>query len=80
MVLYVGSYGRHQLASVRTILWPKWRKQFQQYRSYSGLDSEGEPRQVDTLFYCMGKEAESVLVSTNVIADQQSKYSDVWEI
>ena len=31
----------------------------------------------DTLLYCMSKEAESVLVSTNVTADQQSKYSNV---
>ena len=50
--------------------WPKWRKCFRLYRSASGLDTEGELRQVDTLLYCMGEEAESVLVSTNVTADQ----------
>ena len=54
-------------------VWPKWKKRFQQYRSASGLGAEGEPRQVDTLLYCMGEEAESVLVSTNVTADQRSK-------
>ena len=57
--------------------WPKWRKCFQQYGNASALHEEGEPRQVHTLLYCMGKEAESVLVSTNVTADQGSKYSDV---
>ena len=49
--------------------WPKWMKRFQQYRSASGRDAEGELRQVDTLLYCMGGEAESVLVSTNVEAN-----------
>ena len=59
--------------------WPKWRKRFQQYKSASGLDAEGEPQQVNTLLYCIGEEAESVLISTNVTANQRSKYSDVME-
>ena len=59
--------------------WPKWRNRFQQFRSASGLDAEEEPRQVHTLLYCMSDEADSVLVSTNVTADQGSKYSNVME-
>lgn len=41
--------------------WPKWKKRFEQYRSASGLKTEEDPRQVDTLLYCMGEEADSVL-------------------
>ena len=57
--------------------WPKWRKRFEQFRSASGLNAEGEPRQVDTLLYCMGEEAESVLLSTNITADKRRQYSEV---
>lgn len=57
--------------------WPKWRKRFEQYRSASGLDAESESRQVDTLLYCLGDEADSVLASTNISAEDRKKYEEV---
>ena len=57
--------------------WPKWRKRFRQYRSASGLDAESETRQVDTLLYCLGDEADSVLASTNISAEDCKKYQEV---
>ena len=59
--------------------WPKWKKRFQQYRSASGLDAESEPRQVDTLLYCLGEEADSVLSSTNISSANRKKYDRVME-
>ena len=57
--------------------WPKWKRCFQQYRSASGLEGEPGTRQVDTLLYCMGEEADSVLSSTDVMEGQRKVYEDV---
>ena len=46
--------------------WPKWKRHFQQYHLASGLLQESEERQVNTLLYCLGEEAEDILASTNV--------------
>ena len=51
--------------------WPKWKKRFEHYRSASGLKAEEDPRQVDTLLYCMGEEADSVLASTHISAEDR---------
>ena len=59
--------------------WPKWKKRFQQFRSASGLNAEEEPRQVDTLLYCLGEEADSVLSSTNISTANRKKYDRVME-
>ena len=40
-----------------------------------GLDAE--PRQIDTLLYCLGGEADSVLTSTNITAEDRKKYQEV---
>lgn len=50
--------------------WAKWKRQYEQFRMASGLANEGETRQVSTLLYCMGEEAEDVLTSTE-ISDEQ---------
>lgn len=57
--------------------WPKWKRRFQQYQSTAGLATEDETRQVDTLLYCMDEEADSVLTSTNIRADDRKKYTAV---
>ena len=57
--------------------WPKWIKRFEQYRSASGLDADSETRQIDTLLYCLGGEAESVLASTNITADDRKVYKTI---
>ena len=54
--------------------WEKWRKRFEQYRVAFGLKQEDEPRQVTTLLYSMGEEAESVLSSTGINDADREKY------
>ena len=45
--------------------WLKWKRRFEQYRHASGLSSEGsEERQVSTLLYCLGEEANAMTVVT----------------
>ena len=37
--------------------WPRWLRRFEQYRVASGLSTEDEEKQVNTLLYCLGEEA-----------------------
>jgi len=46
--------------------WLRWRKRFEQFRIASGLSAESEDRQVNTLLYCLGEEADDVLNLTNI--------------
>ena len=57
--------------------WPWWRRCFKQYRSASGLSEESEVQQVSTLLYCLSEEAEDVLMSTNIAAEDRVKYGPV---
>ena len=59
--------------------WPRWSKRFEQFWVASGLSSESDTRQVCTLLYCLGTEAEDVLRSTNISEDNQKKYNVVHE-
>ena len=59
--------------------WPRWSKRFEQFRVASGLNSKDETRQVCTLLYCLGAEAEDVLRSTNISDDNRKKYNKVHE-
>ena len=59
--------------------WPKWIKRFEQYRVVSGLSKDSETRQVSTLLYCLGDEAEDVLSSTNISEEDKVNYSKVLE-
>ena len=45
--------------------WKKWRSRFEQYRLASGLSKESAERQVSSLLYCMGEDAEAVLAKVN---------------
>ena len=57
--------------------WPRWKRRFEQFRSASGLADEAELRQVSTLLYCLGEEADDVLTSTNITEENRKKYSEV---
>ena len=57
--------------------WEKWKKRFELFLSASGLDREEETRKVSTLMYCLGEDAEGVLVSTNIRDDDRKKYQEV---
>ena len=57
--------------------WPKWRRRFEQFRVASGLSKEDEERQISTLLYCLGEDADDVLTSTNISNESRKKYTDV---
>ena len=57
--------------------WPRWRNRFEQFRFASGLSNDDPKKQVNTLLYCIGEEAESVLSSMNVTQDERSEYDTV---
>lgn len=42
--------------------------------SASGLDKEDKNRCISTLLYCLGEDAEDVLVSTHISNDDQKVY------
>ena len=59
--------------------WPKWRRRFQQFREASGLSGEDDVRQVSTLLYCLGEEANDVLASTHISEEDKKVFSKVVE-
>ena len=58
-------------------LWSKWKRRFEQFTSASGLDKEDEACRISTLLYCLGEEANDVLSSTNISAEDRKKYDQV---
>ena len=56
---------------------PCWKQRFKQFWLASGLAGKSDDRQVSTLLYCMGKEAEDIPVSTNIAEADQQKYGVV---
>jgi predicted dehydrogenase len=52
--------------------WPRWRRRFQKFREASGLSGDSAAKQISTLLYCLGEEAESVLVSTNATEEDHA--------
>ena len=57
--------------------WQRWKRRFQQFREASGLSEQAVAKQVSTLLYCLGEEAEAVLSSTNATADDRKDYDTV---
>ena len=57
--------------------WPRWRRRFEQFRSASDLSTAAAGKQIGTLLYCLGEEAESVLISVNATADHRKDYGNV---
>lgn len=57
--------------------WTKWCRQFEQFCVASGLSKEDEERQISTLLYCLGEDADDVLTSTNISDESRKKYTDV---
>jgi len=48
-----------------------------QYWDASGLSAESEARQVSTLLYCLGEEANDVLASTDISEEDRKKFAAV---
>ena len=57
--------------------WPRWKKRFQQFRLASGLSEDSNAKQVSTLLYCMGQDAEEMLASTNITTVDREQYDQV---
>ena len=49
----------------------------QKKNSPSGLSAESEERQVSSLMYCMGEDAEEILATTNITVEQKKEYRRV---
>ena len=59
--------------------WPWWKRRFEQFRVAVGLKEESDTKQVSTLLYCLGEEAETVLDSTNITSEEKKRYDKVME-
>lgn len=57
--------------------WLKWIRRFERFRMASGLEKEGEESQVNTLIYSMGCEADDIVQSLGIAAEDQKKYDVV---
>ena len=54
-----------------------WKRRFQQFREASGLSEDNEAKQINTLLYCMGEEAEDVLTSTNPTKEEKKQFQSI---
>ena len=57
--------------------WNRWKCHFKLYHVASGLAECSEERDVCTLLYCLGKDAENVLSSINITAEERKQYDVV---
>ena len=57
--------------------WLRWKRRFEQFRVTSGLATKDDAKQVNTLLYCIGEEAEGVLSSASITADERAVYNSV---
>ena len=57
--------------------WPRWKRRFQQFRVASGLTADDAEKQISTLLYCLGEQAEAVLSSTNATEEELKDYDAV---
>ena len=57
--------------------WPRWKRRYEQFRLASGLSTEDDLRQVSTLLYCLGQDAEDILRSPNISAENRGSYTAV---
>ena len=57
--------------------WPRWRRRFEQFRIASGLSTDTAEKQISTLLYCLGEEADSVLTSMNITEEERKVYKTV---
>ena len=53
--------------------WPKWKRRFEQFRVASGLSTADAERQVNTLLYSMGEEADDVLYPPQTSLQRKGK-------
>ncbi|UYV76722.1 K02A2.6-like, partial [Cordylochernes scorpioides] len=59
--------------------WPKWIRRFERFRQASGLINNPENEQVNMFVYCMGDNADDILLSCKIASDQLENYNKVIE-
>ncbi|UYV75047.1 K02A2.6-like [Cordylochernes scorpioides] len=59
--------------------WPKWIRRFEHFRQARGLINNPENEQVNMLVYCMGDNADDILLSCKIASDQLENYNKVIE-
>lgn len=57
--------------------WERWIQRFQRYREVSSLSEQTQERQITTLIYCMGEDAEDILTASNLSDADKKDYSKV---
>ena len=55
----------------------RWLSRFERFKIASGLNDKSGEQQVNTLIYCMGREADDIFKSFNLTNDQQKQYDGV---
>ena len=55
----------------------RWLSRFERFRIASGLNDKSGEQQVNTLIYCMGREADDIFQSFNLTNAQQKQYDGV---
>ena len=53
--------------------WTRWIRRFERFRKATGLDQKSGENQVNTLVYSMGKEADDIMVSFALTADDATR-------
>lgn len=54
--------------------WTRWIRRFERFRKATGLDQKSGENQVNTLVYSMGEEADDIMVSFGLTADDAKQY------
>ena len=54
--------------------WTRWIRRFERFRKATGLDQKSGENQVNTLVYSMGEEADDIMVSFGLTADDARQY------
>lgn len=59
--------------------WTKWIRQFDRFKSASGLQEKSEETQANILVYTMGTEADNIFQSCTLTEEQKKSYNTVKE-
>ena len=57
--------------------WSRWIKRFERFRKVTGLNQKDGESQVNTLIYSMGEEAEDIVMSFGLTAEEAKQYNVV---
>ena len=74
---HIQLYPPEPFNSTKPSEWNRWKGRFDLFRVASGLDEEGDGRQVSTLLHCLGEQAEDILTSPWVRNEDRKDYQKV---